>query len=191
MVSIIPFLPTFRWYAAWLSERWKGVDEVSATAIANTVAGIQGKDFARAVIGGNAGKNLLSVPVAGGSNSLKKAERLPKIRIADHGNWRHVHLGAFEAAYGRMPFYPHLITEIKRCYAAETAFLSDFNHLLHQALCSILFPTGLRMPAILPEAAAERGRELLKEVAQEKSMIETLFRFGSESILPLMADQQK
>lgn len=185
MVNIIPFLPSFRWYAAWLSERRKGVDEVAAVGIANTVAGIRGKDFARAVICGNAGEHLLSVPVAGGSAMLKQTRHLPEIIISEHGNWRHVHLGALEAAYGRMPFYQHLIPDILRCYEQDIQSLAEFNHSLHDSLCSLFLPSSLAEN--LPEAAAERGRELLGEVAQDRSIIDTLFRLGPESLLPLLS----
>lgn len=54
----------------------------------------------------------LTIPVTGGINAVKYGD--PHLwRCADDKNWRHRHLGAINAAYGRTPFFQHFFPEIE------------------------------------------------------------------------------
>lgn len=54
---------------------------------------------------------LLTIPVEGGITTVKRADPL-SWRADDSRQWRHQHLGAINALYGRTPYYRHFSPEI-------------------------------------------------------------------------------
>ena len=57
------------------------------------------------------------------------------VRLSDHGNWRHVHWNALEAAYRHSPFFDYYADEFHRFYERRYGFLIDFNLELCQWIC--------------------------------------------------------
>lgn len=199
--EIIPFAPSIEWYAAWWSARRSGMPERQAIAYANDTAKVSGKDFSRCMIESNNNVLLLSVAIEGGATVLKKKSRIHSATLSEHGNWRHVHLGALEAAYGRAPYYSHLYPMLQETYLEYAHSLSGFNTLVHRAVCRFLDIPG-NEETFLPEesadsgnelifpcnvAALERGKELLAGVDTRLSVIDALMRTGKETLLVLEA----
>ena len=58
------------------------------------------------------------------------------IRIAEHGNWRHLHWNSIVSAYRSTPFFEYYEDELRPFYENKFDFLFDFNEQLRQLVCS-------------------------------------------------------
>lgn len=189
-MSVVPFAASLEWYAAWWQARRKGLPDAESIVAANIATGISGKDYARCRIMANGNEIILSMAIEGGAARLKRSSFIPSAQLSDHGNWRHVHLGALEATYGRSPFYQHLIPVIRDVYNSQENTLRGFNYEIHHAICSFLNVENIKniQDTILYEgthATKERGEEIANGLDRKLSIIDTLMRFGTESILAL------
>lgn len=189
---MVPFAASLEWYAIWWKARRERLSDSEAVSAANVATGIGGKDFARCRISANGNEILLSMAIEGGASTLKRQSQISKARLSDHGNWRHVHLGALEAAYGRAPYYQHLIPLIKGVYDSSENSLQGFNDALHKALCQFLNITGHHedldlITASGSDVSLERAKELLSLASSRLSMIDALMNFGHETLLVLNA----
>lgn len=83
------------------------------------------------IVGAN-GPMPLSIPV-----EKPKTLKCPvkDIRIAEHGNWRHLHWQAIISAYNSTPFFEYYADELQPFYEKQPVFLADFNLQLHQLIC--------------------------------------------------------
>lgn len=134
------------------------------------------------------------------------------IRISNHGNWRHQHWNALEAAYRHTPFFQYYEDDFRPFYEKEIPFLYDFNMQLTELVCSLigmevaLKPTeayrqtpdgmadyrALITPKVSLEADADFRPASYYQVFKEKhgflpnlSIIDLLFNMGPESIITL------
>ena len=140
------------------------------------------------------------------------------IRISNHGNWRHQHWNALEAAYRHTPFFQYYEDDFRPFYEKEIPFLYDFNMQLTHLVCDLigidasLVPTGqfAQNPdgmadfrtAISPKTPWKEDREFSPaayyQVFKEKhgflpnlSIVDLLFNMGPESIIVLNESQNK
>jgi hypothetical protein len=60
------------------------------------------------------------------------------IRIADQGNWRHLHWNAIVSAYNSTPFFEYFVDDFYPFYEKKYDFLFDFNEQLRMRICSLL-----------------------------------------------------
>lgn len=81
------------------------------------------------------GPMALSVPIesAGG----KKCP-IRDVRIADHGNWRHLHWNALISAYNSTPFFEYYQDDFRPFYEKEYKYLFDFNEELRNLICQLI-----------------------------------------------------
>ena len=89
----------------------------------------------RCVIASATGRQTLSIPVVK-PDSLKCPTK--DIRIAEHGNWRHVHWNAIVSAYNSTPFFKYYEDDFRPFYQKPAGFLFDFNEKLRELVCSLL-----------------------------------------------------
>lgn len=153
--------------------------------MANDATAMAGKDFARCIVGDPSAMTMLSVAVAGGAHTLRKAGAERHAGISLHGNWPHIHLGALEAIYGRAPYYPHLIPAIRGIITNPPGSLASLNINIHRVFTEFLSPiefTGVATGC----AAAERGEEITRLIDPKLSIIDPLMRFGKETLLALL-----
>ena len=138
------------------------------------------------------------------------------IRISDHGNWRHQHWNALEAAYRHTPFFQYYEDDFRPFYEKKIGFLYDFNMQLTELVCSLigldvtLIPTEQYMHKtdgiadfrhiITPKVSWEEDTDFhptaYYQVFKEKhgfipnlSIVDLLFNMGPESILILNANK--
>lgn len=138
------------------------------------------------------------------------------IRISDHGNWRHQHWNALEAAYRHTPFFQYYEDDFRPFYEKKIGFLYDFNMQLTELVCSLigldvtLIPTEQYMHKtdgiadfrhiITPKVSWEEDTDFhptaYYQVFKEKhgfipnlSIADLLFNMGPESILILNANK--
>lgn len=172
---VTPFGMTPVWYACYAEALSAGRTRGAAAEIASRTCGTQGKGFARCRLH----TGILGIPVEGGSGVLKRMGADPV--ISGHGKWRREHLGAWNAAYGRTPFYVELMPEIEAIYSEpEGMRLEEFN----QRLLSIA-ERWLR-PEEMMESRAERfmrkREEVTSRIRSELSIFDAIFRLGKESL---------
>ena len=134
------------------------------------------------------------------------------IRISDHGNWRHQHWNALEAAYRHTPFFLYYEDDFRPFFEKKIEFLYDFNMQLTELVCSLIGlgitlkptdayhqkPDGIAdfRALITPKVSWENDKEFRPaeyyQVFKEKhgfipnlSIADLLFNMGPESILIL------
>lgn len=157
----------------YLQEFHSGQSQEYARHLANDACKIIGKQFAHCRIS----TGVLTVPVEGGGNTLKRRDANPV--LSEHGKWRREHLGAWSAAYGRTPYYVHLMPEIESVYMhSEGLRLEEFTSRLLDVALSWLDIEAIGKP--LPEGVREEVRRHLRA---ELSIFDALFRLGKETVL--------
>ena len=75
----------------------------------------------------------LSIPIEK-TQALKTSTR--DIRIAEHGNWRHLHWNSIASAYNSSPFFEYYEDELHPFYEKKFEFLFDYNEQLRELICS-------------------------------------------------------
>jgi hypothetical protein len=140
------------------------------------------------------------------------------IRISEHGNWRHQHWNALEAAYRHTPFFLYYEDDFHPFYEQKIEFLYDFNMQLTEMVCGLIGiesnlnptteyqhnPDGMAdfRALITPKVSWENDREFQPveyyQVFKEKhgfiptlSIADLLFNMGPESILVLNESRQE
>lgn len=197
-MEVIPYLASIGWYASWLKAVTDGFPDNDAIRIANNEKNVCGKDYTRCLIKGGSSETLLSIPVEGGASRQKRASDIPHLGISEHGNWRHTHMGALNAAYGRAPYYQHFMPMLETIYNSGVKSLKTFNEMVHSAVVNMLLGNG-PLPEILKsyapyfhmhhgyDPARGRGREIAGNMDLRISIIDLLMANGRESILPLLS----
>lgn len=174
---VTPLTVTPAWLRRYIEAAEGGAADPEARLAADRATGVTGKAFAHCEIA----TGRLSVPVAGGSAVLKKAHADPL--LADHGKWRREHLGAWAAAYGRTPYFIHLMPRIESIYArSEGMRLEEFNSLL---LAEAL--TWLDFAAVAPRRCSLAGviGEMRGRVDPRLSVFDLIFRYGRDAVYAL------
>lgn len=73
----------------------------------------------RCVIATTQGTQVLTVPVERQAGN--------RVRISDHGNWRHLHWQALQAAYGMSPFFDYYADDLRPFFEKRWDYLFDYN----------------------------------------------------------------
>jgi hypothetical protein len=81
------------------------------------------------------GRMPLSVPVE--STGGKRCP-IRDVRIAEHGNWRHLHWNALVSAYNSTPFFEYYRDDFEPFYQKKYTYLFDFNEELRALICNLL-----------------------------------------------------
>jgi len=89
----------------------------------------------RCTIAGAGGPLSLSVPI---EKPVTTKCRMKDIRIADHGNWRHLHWNAIVSAYNATPFFQYYEDDFRPFYEQKMDFLIDWNEMLRQLVCRLV-----------------------------------------------------
>ena len=89
----------------------------------------------RCVIATAQGPLPLTIPTEsnGGEKCLMR-----DVRISDHGNWRHLHWNALEAAYRQSPFFEYYADDFRPFYEKKYDYLLDFNEQLRELVCQLI-----------------------------------------------------
>lgn len=97
----------------------------------------------RCIIASANGPISLSIPVI--HSSLEKT-LMKDIRIAEHGNWQHMHWNAIISAYNSTPFFEYYQDDFYPFYHKKYAFLFDFNEELQNLILNLL---NIDLPKIM------------------------------------------
>lgn len=85
----------------------------------------------------------LSIPVV---HSSSEKTITKDIRIAEHGNWQHMHWNAIISAYNSTPFFEFYQDDLHPFFHKKIDFLFDFNIELHSLVLKLL---NLETPDII------------------------------------------
>jgi hypothetical protein len=153
----------------------------------------------------------LSIPVV---HSSSEKILTKDIRIAEHGNWQHIHWNAIVSAYNSTPFFEYYQDDFYPFYHKKQIFLFDFNEelrilisgLLNQDLPAIEYTSSYKTEfineesdfrnIIHPKKSLELDTEFIPvpyyQAFEQKfgfienmSIIDLLFNMGNESLLIL------
>ncbi len=94
----------------------------------------------------------LTIPVV-----HRGGEKIPvrDLKISDHGNWRHLHWQALQAAYDKSPFFEYYADDFRPFYEGKpTTFLLDYNLKLQELVCGLI---GMRPHVSLTTAYLKEG----------------------------------
>lgn len=194
--QVIPYLASAQWYAVWLSFLLKGEPNQVAVSLANAKLALSGKGFNRSFVPTPDGSSLLlSVPVVGGASAIKRGPT-ESLVVSDHGDWPRTHLGAFEAAFGRSPFYRELEPALTSIISsAPGRLLSDLNTDLHRLQCQMLNIPALISPLRnATPAQLSRYNKIAKELSlflkinNSLSLLNLLATQGPDAIFSLLAN---
>ena len=61
-----------------------------------------------------------------------------KVRLSDHGDWRHLHWTALVSAYEGSPYFEYYADDFKSLYEQPFEYLADFNAALQHTILSLL-----------------------------------------------------
>lgn len=158
----------------------------------------------RCILVGANGPFTLTIPV---ERPRSRGCRMKDVRIAAHGNWRHLHWNAIISAYNNTPFFQYYEEEFRPLYEREFTFLHDFNETLRQLVCHLIgIETAVtcstsysRVPTTTvtdlrdtmhPKRVSGYSYKLYYQVFRERhgfiphlSIIDLLFNMGNESRL--------
>lgn len=81
------------------------------------------------------GVQKLSVPV---TLSVEGKTTIGKVKVSDHGNWRHQHWEALCSAYGMSPFFEYYADDIHPFFTSQWENLLDFNMAIMQKIFSLI-----------------------------------------------------
>lgn len=190
MVTILPPAPSARWFSAFLSHLGQGFSEKEAISMANESL-VSCKDFARISILDTSGNlHLLSMAVEGGGRQLRNPDAIESLQLSDHGDWRRIHLGAFEACLGSLPFYRHIEEDFKQVYSDKSvSSLRDFNAAIFNILKTFLLENvnpDFLATASANETLIDRGREISRGINPEISSLQAIAKYGRESLLGIL-----
>jgi hypothetical protein len=150
----------------------------------------------RCVIASANGLQTLSIPI-------EKPETLKcltkDIKIADHGNWRHLHWNAIVSAYNSTPFFEYYEDDFRPFYEKKPNFLFDFNEELRELICLLLdispkisysseYITQIKSPELdLRESIHPKKESIIKNFPPYYQIFESKFGFQPNlSIIDLL-----
>ncbi len=164
----------------------------------------------RCLIGGANGTIALNIPI---EKPRADTRVMKDVRIANHGNWRHVHWHAILSAYNMTPYFEYYKDDFIPFFEKRYHFLHDFNEAIRQKICELIaiqtpvsstahYIKNLSTDTIDCREAFHPKRQLNKEMAWQPreyhqvflhkhgfipnlSIIDLLFNMGNESRLYL------
>lgn len=89
----------------------------------------------RCIIAGANGPLSLSIPI---EKPQKAHNKMKDIRIAEHGEWQHLHWNAIVSAYNSTPFFQYFEEDFRPFYERKFNFLHDFNEQLRIMICRFI-----------------------------------------------------
>ena len=190
MVNFPPLAPASNWFSLFLKALASGSTEEAAIIEAN-ICLPSSKDFGRFRLEDKHGRILtLSVAIEGGGRQLRTIDKIPKLELSEHGDWRKIHSGAIESCLGSKPYYRHLEGEIIRIFDDKSLqSLRDFNMAIFRTLKTFLLGNirEQQLPELLSNPLLrERGKEIGMKINPDVSLLQTISEHGRETLLGIL-----
>lgn len=181
MTGVFPYWGSCDWYREWLEGGCKGLFPQA-----------QGHSLTRTLLDK---EEMLTVPVEGGYRRLRRTlpeESLRRLRLSDHGNWRHTHAEALKALYGKAPYFSHYYPGIAAIYAEARGGdnFAAFTAALHGCLATLFSDAALepfrRMRISNPTLFEALHRERKPLAPPQLSVLHAVFHLGPEAPFALL-----
>ena len=191
-----PYMATTSWYRSYLDARLAMSADTESVIRANRANLSVAKTLCRTLIAGAHGQPpmTLSVPIAGGASTVKRGEVM-QWRLSDHGRWQHLHLGAFQAAYGSSPLYGHIMDRLSPVISGPvTPGISLFANLtdaIHSVVLRLLniddnIESLRELLSVRPDFATALREEYSRDVMEYLSIFDVIFRKGEDAIFTML-----
>lgn len=135
----------------------------------------------------------LTVPLVGGNSILKHTHvNFERLMISDHGNWQRKHLGAWQAVYGKTPYYTHIFSKLEDAYIhhSQGTFFDFTGTLLNIALEFIeidkLQASAMEMRKLYPGRFEQIKEELLRNTDSSLTIFDSIFHLGKSTVFLLL-----
>ena len=190
MVIFPPLAPSARWFSIFIRELSVTNDLSQAIFNTNSII-LSPKEFGRFYLSDHQGTRFLqTIAVEGGGRQMRSFDKIGTLILSEHGDWRRIHLGAFEANLGRKPFYPYLQDFLLKVYTNRSLKrLEDFNSAIFKVCYSLLLgdipPASLSL--LQSGILMERGKEIAERIENEVSVLQVLAALGREALPGLFA----
>lgn len=167
-----PYLPSLEW---WMQRH-------------NGSAAFSRRELMRCLIRSNQGDEplRLSVPIAGGSSSIKRLNPEEWI-LSEHDRWNHRHIHALHTAYSRTPYFSHYFPALEEILlnpprkASGLCLLTDrcIRHALHyDSLRQEMDEFKKKHPKLVENTI----NDLRPRISEKLSIVDALFRLGPDTI---------
>jgi hypothetical protein len=178
---VIPYAPSCEWYSKHLGNIILGCEPPSVASL---------RDVTRCNIRTASGDAItLTVPVVGGASALKHL-KYEQLVASEHGNWRHVHIGALEAAYGKTPFFAYYIDDIKNALSMPSQMITLLNKNVYTIIESALHINEIT-DHLKREFSNNRFTAILADYSEcfdpNVSVLDLLFRKGPHAVFSLLS----
>lgn len=135
----------------------------------------------------------LTVPLVGGNSILKNSYiDFDRLMISDHGSWQRKHLGAWQAVYGKTPYYTHIFPKLEDAYMhhSQGKFIDFTETLLNTALEFIeldsLRKSAIEMRKMHPGRFEQIREELLRNSDSSLTIFDSIFHHGKSTAFLLL-----
>ena len=141
----------------------------------------------RCIIAAANGAMPLSVPIEK-SETLKC--KMKDIRIADHGNWQHLHWNAIISAYNSSPYFDYYRDDFSLFYEKKIDFLFDLNEQLRSLICQLLqIDIPVAYSTEFEEETAEGVVDLRETIHPKRNWQETDSDFKAKPYYQVFAEK--
>lgn len=149
-------------------------------------AGSSPKDHVRTQLAGGV---VLTVPLTGGNSLLKHRDiDLDQVMVSQHGDWQRRHLGAWQAIYGKTPYFPHLSPMIQEVYSRHShGTFTEFSRAMYAIVEDFLDfdaiqATAVRLNSNDTSRLADIREETLQKCDIGLTIFDPLFRIGKNTV---------
>ena len=143
----------------------------------------------RCVIAAANGAMHLSVPI---EKSVGLKCKMKDIRIAEHGNWQHLHWNAIISAYNSSPFFDYYRDDFSVFYDKKFNFLFDLNEQLRLLICKFLqIDTPVTYSTEFVEQITEGTIDLRETIHPKRNRQETDSDFKTRAYYQVFADKNQ
>ena len=142
----------------------------------------------RCIIAAANGPLALSIPI---EKSKELKCKMKDIKIADHGNWQHLHWNAIISAYNSSPFFEYYRDEFSLFYEKRITYLFDLNEQLRCLICELLeIETPTTYTSTFVEKAAIDITDFREVIHPKKEWRETDKEFVAKPYYQVFADKR-
>lgn len=128
----------------------------------------------RCLIASANGKQVLSIPIEK-PDQLKCLTK--DIRIAEHGNWRHLHWQAIISAYNSSPFFEYYQDDFEPFFNKKYDFIFDFNEELRIMICKLIdFEPNIYYSTEFKTEFSPEEQDLREAIHPKKPSQQVLFK---------------
>jgi len=142
-------------------------------------------DFNRCRIDSSNGPLVLTIPV---QKYEGKSCPLGKVRISEHGDWRHKHWHALSSTYFNSPYFEYYQDDFRPIYFGQQEKLIDFNIQLRQLIVELLGLESLNLSTLNSKVLTLNYYQVFAHkhgFIADLSIIDLLFNMGPESLVLL------